>query len=260
MTAAESPSLAGHRIVVTGAGSGIGAAIAFALVKAGATVAINDLDRERAAAVAAAIGDEARTHICAGDVATPEGAQAVIAEAADAVGPLTGLVNNVGLVKGGALSSITAAEWDYVMRVDLSSALFCSQAAYSNLRETRGRIVNTTSLCGISPAPGAGSYNAAKAGVISLTQQLALEWGSDGIRVNAVAPGIISGTNFSQNSNRPEVLEQRQPIVPLGRTGTAEDIAPAAVFLLSDWARYITGQVLVVDGGLGIAIQTFVPG
>lgn len=254
------PVLEGHRVLVTGAGSGIGAAIATALTRAGADVAINDLDVDRAGATSASIGAEGRTHVCAGDVATAEGARDVVAAARDAMGPLTGLVNNVGLVQGGALRTITAAEWDFVMRVDLSSALFCSQAAYEDLRANHGRIVNTTSLCGVYPAPGAGSYNAAKAGVISLTQQLALEWGGDGIRVNAIAPGIISGTNFSENSNRPEVLERRQQIVPLGRTGSALDIAPVAVFLLSDWAQYITGQVVVVDGGLGIAIQTFVPG
>jgi glucose 1-dehydrogenase len=145
------------------------------------------------------------------------------------------------------------------MRVDCGSALYCAQAGHPHLAAASGVIVNLSSLCGVFAAPFAGAYNAAKAAVISLTQQMALEWGGDGIRANAIAPGIVSGTNFSASSRDPDAATRRGPAVPLGRTGRAEDIAPVAVFLLGEGARYMTGQVLVVDGGLGIALQTLIP-
>jgi meso-butanediol dehydrogenase/(S,S)-butanediol dehydrogenase/diacetyl reductase len=224
-------------------------------------VAVNDSDGDRARRVSDELAHGGAA-VCRapGDVSSRDGAAQVVETAVKELGGLSGLVNNVGIVRGRPLVSIAPDEWDGVMRTDLSSALFCSQAAHAELQKARGPIVNTSSLCAFFPAPGAGSYNVAKAGLVSLTQQMALEWGGDGIRVNAIAPGIIAGTNFSPSSNRPEVLERRQGIVPLGRTGTAEDVSPVAVFLLSDHARYITGQVVVVDGGLGISLQTFIPG
>jgi NAD(P)-dependent dehydrogenase (short-subunit alcohol dehydrogenase family) len=250
-------TLDGARVLVTGAGSGIGAAIAAEVVRCGGTVAVNDLDPAAAAGTCAGIGSAAVP--VPGDVSTPDGAAAVVASAVEALGGLTGLVNNVGIVRGGPLRTLSAAEWDLVMRVDCGSALYCAQAGYPHLAAASGAIVNLSSLCGVFAAPFAGSYNAAKAAVISLTQQLALEWGGDGIRANAIAPGIVSGTNFSASSQDPAVAVRRGPALPLGRTGRAEDIAPVAAFLLGDGARYMTGQVLVVDGGLGIALQTLLP-
>ena len=250
-------TLDGATVLVTGAGSGIGAAIAAEVVRCGGTVAVNDLDPAAAAGTCAGIGSAAVP--VPGDVSTPDGAAAVVASAVEALGGLTGLVNNVGIVRGGPLRTLSAAEWDLVMRVDCASALYCAQAGYPHLAAASGAIVNLSSLCGVFAAPFAGSYNAAKAAVISLTQQLALEWGGDGIRANAIAPGIVSGTNFSASSRDPAVAERRGPALPLGRTGRAEDIAPVAAFLLGDGARYMTGQVLVVDGGLGIALQTLLP-
>jgi NAD(P)-dependent dehydrogenase (short-subunit alcohol dehydrogenase family) len=244
-------------VLVTGAGSGIGAAIASAVVRAGGTVAVNDVDAAAAERTCAVIGSGAFP--VPGDVSSPDGASAVVVAAAGRLGGLTGLVNNVGIVRGGPLRTISAAEWDLVLRVDCGSSLYCAQAAYPYLAAASGAIVNLSSLCGIFAAPSAGSYNAAKAAVISLTQQLALEWGADGIRANAIAPGIVSGTNFSASSRDPDAAARRGPALPLGRTGRAEDIAPVAVFLLSDGAGYMTGQVLVVDGGMGIALQTLLP-
>ena len=250
-------TLDGAMVLVTGAGSGIGAAIAAEVVRCGGTVAVNDLDPAAAAGTCAGIGSAAVP--VPGDVSTPDGAAAVVESAVDALGGLTGLVNNVGIVRGGPLRTLSVTEWDLVMRVDCGSALYCAQAAYPHLAAASGAIVNLSSLCGVFAAPFAGSYNAAKAAVISLTQQLALEWGGDGIRANAIAPGIVSGTNFSASSQDPAVAARRGPALPLGRTGRAEDIAPVAAFLLGDGARYMTGQVLVVDGGLGIALQTLLP-
>jgi NAD(P)-dependent dehydrogenase (short-subunit alcohol dehydrogenase family) len=250
-------TLEGATVLVTGAGSGIGAAIARAVAEAGGTVAVNDLEADAAARTCAAIGSSALA--VPGDVSTAEGASAVLGSAVDRLGGLTGLVNNVGIVRPGPLRTVSPAEWDLVMRVDCASALYCAQAGYPQLAAASGAIVNLSSLCGLFAAPFAGSYNAAKAAVISLTQQMALEWGRDGIRANAIAPGIVSGTNFSASSRDPDAATRRGAVLPLGRTGRAEDIAPVAVFLLGAGARYMTGQVLVVDGGLGTALQTLIP-
>jgi NAD(P)-dependent dehydrogenase (short-subunit alcohol dehydrogenase family) len=238
----------------------MGQATALAIGAAGASVAVNDIDAAAAQRTCDEVAAAGGIAVPApGDVANPEGARAVVAAAVAGLGQLTGLVNNVGLVRGGKLLDITEAEWDFVMRVDCSSALFVSQAAYPHLIATGGVIVNNSSLCAVFPAPGAGSYNAAKAAMVTLTQQLALEWGPEGIRVNAIAPGMISGTHFSASSQDEGAAERRGKIVPLRRTGRATDIAPVAVFLLSASSQYMTGQLITVDGGLGIALQTFIP-
>jgi len=253
-------ALEGGAVLVTGAGSGIGIEMALHIAAAGAQVAVNDLDASAAAATVDLVTDAGGTaYAVPGDVADREGAQGVVAAAVEAMGSLTGLVNNVGIVRGGTLLDVTEEDWDFVMRVDCSSALFVSQAAHPHLDRTGGPIVNTSSLCAVFPAPGAGSYNAAKAALVTLTQQMALEWGPLGIRANAIAPGMISGTHFSASSQDPGAAERRGPIVPLRRTGRARDIAPVSVFLLSDASRYMTGQLLTVDGGLGISLQTFIP-
>jgi NAD(P)-dependent dehydrogenase (short-subunit alcohol dehydrogenase family) len=258
---ARHDALDGRRVLVTGGGSGIGAAISRAVALAGATVAVNDLVEERAAEVGGEIAASGLHAVAIpGDVSTEDGASSVVGAAIDALGGLDGLVNNVGIVRGGPLATLALSEWELTFRVDVTSALLCSQAALPALRESKGAIVNTSSLVAIAPAPGAGAYNAAKAALASLTQHMALEWGPDGIRVNALAPGLISGTRFSASSTNPEVQARRQPVVPLRRTGTAEDVAPVAVFLLSEAAGYVTGHLLVVDGGLAVALQSFIPG
>lgn len=252
-------SLNTMKVLVTGAGSGIGAAIALTLAEAGARVAINDIEESRLQETASRIASVgADSTLAAGDVSTPEGAAKVVRTAESGLAGLTGLVNNVGAARGGPMASITEAEWAGAMQVNFSSAFHTAQAAFPMLKGG-GAIVNVSSLCAFFPVAGAGPYNVAKAAVNTLTQQLALEWGTHGIRVNAVAPGLISGTNFSASSKDEAVGNRRKIAVPLERNGTAGDIAPVVKFLLSEDAGYITGQILTVDGGLGINLQALIP-
>jgi len=247
-------TLDGAMVLVTGAGSGIGAAIAAEVVRCGGTVAVNDLDPAAAAGTCAGIGSAAVP--VPGDVSTPDGAAAVVASAVEALGGLTGLVNNVGIVRGGPLRTLSAAEWDLVMRVDCGSALYCAQAGYPHLAAASGAIVNLSSLCGVFAAPFAGSYNAAKAAVISLTQQLALEWGGDGIRANAIAPGAVAGDRIervfagrSQISGKSveEVRAEAMAVQSIKAMVDPKDIAQLAVFLASPAAKAISGQVMPID-------------
>ena len=247
-------------MLVTGAGSGIGAAIAAQASAAGAAVAVNDLDPDRATETGDRLVADGATDVAvvAGDVSAPEPAADVVARAVAALGGLDGLVNNVGIVRPGMLASVSLEDWDATFRVDVTAHLLCSRAALPSLREAGGAIVNISSLVASYAAPGSGAYSAAKAAVVGLTQQMALEWARDGVRVNAIGPGLISGTRFASSSDE-AVQSRRQHVAPLGRTGRPDDIASVAVFLLSDAARYVTGQFLHVDGGLGIAVQTFIP-
>ena len=259
---ARSIDLSGDRVLVTGAGSGIGAAIATTLATHGAAVAVNDIDAARADEVVGAIhavASDANVVAVPGDVAGGD-ADAIVAGTVSALGGLNALVNNVGVVRGGMLDSLDRDVWDATITVDLSSAFYVSQAAFPHLSEHGGAIVNTSSLTAIAPAPGAGAYNVAKAGVMSLTQHLAVEWGPHGIRVNAVGPGLIPGTRLTPTGGGDAALRARRgEVVPLRRVGTPDDVADVVLFLLSDLARYVSGQLVVVDGGLGLAVQTMLP-
>ncbi len=146
------------------------------------------------------------------------------------------------------------------MAVDFSAVAYVSKAAFEALSDGGGAIVNLSSIAAEFPSITVGSYSAAKAAVVGLTKQLALDWGPAGIRCNAIGPGLISGTSMTEVADAdPRIAERRDAIVPLRRTGRPDDIADVAVFLLSDASRYVNGQLLLVDGGLSTTLLEYIP-
>lgn len=254
-------NLEGRRVLVTGAGQGIGAAIAAAAAAAGAQVVVNDVVSERADASAGSItADGGVAHAVAGDIAGWDGAVDVVARARAAMGGVDGLVNNAGIVRFGTLNTMTESDWADTMRVDFSAVALMCKAAYHELARDGGAIVNLASIASVFPSITVGSYSPAKAAVVALTKQLALDWGPAGIRCNAIGPGMISGTSMTEVADADErIARMRDEMVPVRRTGRPEDIADVAVFLLSDAARYVSGQLLLVDGGLSTALLEYVP-
>ncbi len=237
--------------LVTGASRGIGRAIALQLAELGADVAVNYHANEAAAQeVVEQIRRMGRQAIAVqADVRDEKAVQAMIKRTIGELGDLHILVNNAGLTRDNVMMRMKEEDWDIVLDTNLKGAFFCIKAAQRQMIRNRyGRIVNITSVAGISGNAGQANYASSKAGLIGLTKSVAKELGSRNITCNAVAPGYIP-TDLT--ANLPEsFLEQALKLTPLGRFGTAEDVAKAVAFLASDAAAFITGQVLRVDGGM----------
>jgi 3-oxoacyl-[acyl-carrier protein] reductase len=242
-------SLSGRTAFVTGSTRGIGLAVARALHDAGARVAIVGRDAGRARSVAVELGDGATGVGC--DVASDPEVAAAIAAAEAAIGPIDILVNNAGLTRDNLLLRLTPADWDAVLAANLTGAFHTTRAVIKGMMKRRwGRIINITSVVGITGNKGQANYAASKAGLIGFTKSVAREYASRGILANCVAPGFIETdmTSGLPDEARASLLED----IALGRMGRPEDVAGAVLFLASDLAGYVTGQVLVVDGGMVI--------
>ena len=241
--------LTGKVAFVTGSTRGIGLGVATALHAAGAKVAIVGRDVTKAQAVAAALGERAVGVSC--DVADGGQVEAAIAAAEQALGPIDILVNNAGLTRDNLLLRLSETDWDTVLDANLKGAFFTTKAVVKGMMKRRsGRIINVTSIVGLTGNKGQANYAASKAGLIGFTKSVAKEYASRGVLVNAIAPGFIETdmTAALPEDGRTALLEG----IALGRLGRPEDVAGAVIFLASDLAAYVTGQVLVVDGGMVI--------
>jgi 3-oxoacyl-[acyl-carrier protein] reductase len=241
-------SLEGKVALVTGGSRGIGAAISRELGGAGARVAVNYRSgKEPAEEIASEIGGIA----LAANVGDPAEAKELIERVESELGDIDVLVNNAGITRDTLIARMSDQEWEEVIETNLRGTFnTCRAVARKMLKRRSGAIVNLTSVVGIHGNPGQANYAASKAGIIGLTKALARELGSRGVRANAVAPGYISTelTDVLSEEIRGAILAN----TPMGRLGSPEDVAAAVRFLCSDEAAFITGDVLLVDGGLGM--------
>jgi 3-oxoacyl-[acyl-carrier protein] reductase len=242
--------LSGKIALVTGAGRGIGKAIALRLAELGADLVVNDLDLAIAEETEKEVQALGRKAIAlAADVSKTEAVETMFSQAIQAFGKMDILVNNAGIVRDALLIRMKEEDWDIVMKVNLKSAFNCIRtAAKLMMKQRSGRIINISSVIGLMGNVGQANYAASKAGLIGLTKSAARELASRGVTVNAVAPGYIQTL---MTANLPEEAKQKlNALVPLGYAGEPRDVANAVAFLASESARYITGEVLKVDGGM----------
>jgi len=235
--------------IVTGSGRGIGRAIALKLAEVGAIVVVNDIG-ETAQGVAEEIRAMNRQSLAIlADVSLSPDVARLVDETIDTYGKVDILVNNAGITRDQLILRMSDEDWDRVLNVNLKSVFLCTRAVLRHMIKQRwGRIISIASIVGVTGNPGQANYASAKAGIIGFTRTIAREVASRGITANAIAPGFIDTemTQRLEESRRQELLKR----IPLGYLGSPRDVAEAVAFLASEEARYITGQVLNVDGGM----------
>jgi len=257
---AEWLGLTGRVCVVTGAGGGIGRAVALGMAAAGASVVLLDRDEASCRVTEEALRPIGARVLAIGcDIADPD--SVVAAERASrTVGPCDILVNNAGMLLPGSLASVTIEDWNRLLSVNLTGYLLCAQAfGRAMVERGRGAIVHIASIAGSNAQGFSGAYSVSKAGVLMLSRQLAVEWGPHGVRSNVLSPGLVRTPMSESFYTTPGVAERRAAAIPLGRIGTPEDMAHVVMFLASDRAGFVTGQEIIVDGGLEHMLMSLVP-
>lgn len=240
--------------IVTGAGSGIGRAIALAFAAEGYTVAIFERNRESGAAVAASIsngGGTASAH--AVDVTNRAQVEAAVKEVIDRFERVNVLVNNAGMGFLGKVEELKEEDWDHVMAVNVKSVFLCSKAVIPHMTARGGgRIINVASVAGLVASPGRAAYCASKGAVVMLTRAMAVDCAASKINVNSICPGVVVTAMTEESLRDPAVRQQKLDGTPLGRLAQPEEIAPAAVYLAGAGGSFVTGAAIVVDGGWSI--------
>lgn len=253
--------LAGRVCVVTGAASGIGAAVAAGLARAGGRIALLDRDLQGARQQARQLSDRGLHALAVqADVSSEAEVEAAASLIRRELGPCEVLVNNAGFLRPGPLADVSIADWNAVLAVNLTGYLICSRKFVPDMLERgRGSLVHIASVSGLHPQTGSGAYSASKAGVLLMSRQMAAEWGPHGIRSNAICPGMIRTPLSAVFYEEPGLEARRSRVTASRRIGEPEDIADPAIFLASDRSAYMNGAELLVDGGLGCMLMDMVP-
>lgn len=254
--------LAGKVSVVTGGAGGIGTTIVRSLVEAGAVAVALDRDEERLAVLKgelASEGHEVLTVRC--DLADEEDIAAAAEEVRRQAGPTDILINNAGLAKPGRLMNLSLEDWHALLAVNLDSYFLCARSFGAQMVEKGGgAMVHIASVAAHNPRIVGGAYSVSKAGVLMLSSQLAADLGASGIRSNVVSPGLFMTPMSAANYiNDPTIRGRREAMIPLGRIGETQEVADAVLFFASERSSYMTGQFLVVDGGMSQGILTLLP-
>ena len=253
--------LSGRVAVVTGGGGGIGRATAVSFARAGVKVAAIDRDEHGLAETKAKLGEFGDGHLIAScDTTSAESVAAAADTVARALGPCGILVNTAAVLRPGGLDTLSLAEWNAVLAVNLTGYFICAQAFGRQMRNAgRGSLVHIASIAASNAQGQSGAYSVSKAGVVMLSQQLAAEWGPHGIRSNVVSPGLVVTPMSQAFYDTPGVTERRTAVVPMRRIGAPQDMADAILFLASDRSSYVNGEEIIVDGGYARTLMSHVP-